>query len=448
MTNNGSTVHVNKDYDPEIRLRDLRFHFLYRWRSILLVMVLCAAVLGAWQYVKVDRIHSAGELTRDEQRDAAERAEFETDLKNNRENVASLRQVVEERLAYRDNSLLMQLDPDTAWTAERTYLVTGAEGSAADAIAVYADILNGEHDATALEAAFGTQNLGYVREIAGIEIRVTENSFRVYVRAENAETAEKGLAYLEKKIGEAADKAQEAAPHTLQVIGEGTTQQYIEGLTSQKKTLIDYIRNQEALLRDAQRSLNNTLESEPSPSGDPVRRWIVAGAIFGLLGMIAVYLAKYLLRAKLERGEELTEQFGVPVLGEMNTSGARRSGKGVDGWLEKLQFRKDPKTAEQVYDNAAALVRERLDGGTLLLTGTVGEDVLNRVKEEFGKRLGETEIRVKADFPVESRAVEDVQDADNVLWVEQKHVSRTERVKRAGEMLETANAKVVGALVV
>ena len=154
-------------------------------------------------------------------------------------------------------------------------------------------------------------------------------------------------------------------------------------------------------------------------------------------------------RARLKRGEELAEQYGVPLFGEMNRSGARKPGKGVDGLLEKLEFRKDRITEEQVYDNAAALVRENRGEGTLLLAGTVGEDVLDRVKAEMGKRLGEdTVMDTLAGFPAVGEAVENVCRAGAVLWVEEKNVSRSDAVRKAAEVLETAGAKVIGALVV
>ena len=66
MEINGNSVHLNREYDPEIRVRDVLFHLLYRWRSILLVMILCAAVLGGWQYFRVNAAHRAGNLTKDE----------------------------------------------------------------------------------------------------------------------------------------------------------------------------------------------------------------------------------------------------------------------------------------------------------------------------------------------------------------------------------------------
>ena len=178
-------------------------------------------------------------------------------------------------------------------------------------------------------------------------------------------------------------------------------------------------------------------------------RGALTGAGLGLLAMLGLYLITFVRRSRLKKGDELTEQYGVPLFGEMERSGARKPEKGIDGLLEKLEFRKKPITEEQVYDNAAVLVRENRGEGTLLLAGTVGEDVLDRVKAEMEKRLdGDTVIRTAANFPAGSGAGEEVCSAEAVLWVEEKNVSRSDGIRKAAEVFENAGAAVIGALVV
>ena len=68
MSAGNNSVHLNQEYNPEVRIRDLLFHLLYRWRSILLAALICGIVFGAWQYFSVDAAHKAGNRTKDEQR--------------------------------------------------------------------------------------------------------------------------------------------------------------------------------------------------------------------------------------------------------------------------------------------------------------------------------------------------------------------------------------------
>ena len=449
MSVNGKSVHLNREYEPEFRMKDVFFHLLYRWRSILLVMLLCAAVIGGLKAFSTNAAHQAGEKTKDELR-------YEQDLEDYRKNVSEAqkkleknRKVLDERLAYREGSLLMQLDPENVWTAERVYLVSGTEGSAADVVAVYSGAMVANHDDAELADAFGTSNAGYVNEVVSITAASEENTFRVTAYASEQETAEKELAYVSRKVEEAGQIAQGIEPHTLQVINEGVSRQILTDLTKKKNDLNDEINKYKDKVKTSERNLTGEEENEPLKPGDPVVRGVLIGAGLGLLAMIGLYLITLVRRARLKSGEELAEQYSVPLFGEMNRSGARKPGKGVDGLLEKLEFRKDRITEEQVYDNAAALVRENRGEGTLLLAGTVGEDVLDRVKAEMAKRLcGDTVMDTLAGFPAVGEAVENVCRAGAVLWVEEKNVSRSDAVRKAAEVLETAGARVIGVLVV
>ena len=449
MSVNSKSVHLNREYDAEYRLKDVFFHVLYRWRSILLVMVLCAAVIGGWQAFSVNAAHQAGNKTKDELRYEQEMEAYQQNVADAQKKLEKNRDVLEERLAYRDGSLLMQLDPENAWAAERVYLVSGTEESAADVLAVYSGAMISDHDEAALEDAFGTSNAGYANEVVTIAANSEENTFRVTVYATERETAEKELAYVARKVEEAEKSAQDIGQHTLQVVNEGVSRQILTELTKNKSDLNDEINKYKDKVKTSERNLKGAEENEPLHPGDPVTRGALTGAGLGLLAMIGAYLITFMRRSRLRMGEELSEQYNVPLFGEMNRSGARRPGKGIDGLLEKLEFRKTPVTEEQVYDNAAALVRINRGEGTLLLAGTVGEDVLDRVKAEMEKRLGkDIVIGTLADFPAGSEAVEDACGAGAVLWVEEKNVSRNDGIRKAAEIFENAGAAVIGALVV
>lgn len=449
MSDGNNSVHLNQEYTPEVRIRDLVFHLLYRWRSILLAALVCGIVFGTWQYFSVDAAHKAGNKTRDEQRYEQNLVDYQRNLTEAQEKLQSWQDRLDERTAYLNNSLLMQLDPANVWIAEKKYLITGIGRSAADLLAVYTGALAAEHDGAALQEAFGTDNAGYVSEVVSFTADTVENSFRVAVYAQTREAAEKGLAYVAGKIEEAGAKAQEIAPHTLQTVSEGASLQILDDLTAKKSAVLDEIFKYQDKIKTSQRSVNGAAENEPLAPGDPVKSWAVTGAGLGLLAMIGIYMVSFLTHGKLHRAEEISEQYSVPVFGEMNRSGARRSGKGIDGWLEKLQFRKEKKSDGQVYDNAAAMVKEKRVDGTLVLAGTVGGDMLESVKKELEKRLGEeVDISVCAGFPEESGSVESVNGAGSVVWVEEKHVSRNEGIKRAAEVFEAVGAKVIGVLVV
>ena len=337
MSQNG--LRVRADYSPVLRNRDLLYHFLYRWRSILAAVLICAVALGAWAFVNQKKAHDAGERTREERR--------------------------------------------------------------------------------------------YDQDLA--------------IHREELEKAEKNLAESQALLQEAT----EARDRYLQEESAAGTETTADGL-SEKNRLNDQIIQFEGKVMKYEREINNlTLQGDPTPPDNPVIRRALTGGALALIVMLAIYLTTFLMNGKIREGRELTEHYGVRLFGEMNRSGARRPGRGIDGWLEKRQFRKDPKTEAQVLENAAAMAKATRGEGTLLLTGTVGEETLGRVRDAFVKELGEDAgVEMLAGFPTANGAVKAACEAGSVVWVEELHVSRREQVRAAAEAFEAANVKVIGAVVV
>lgn len=337
MSQNG--LRVRADYTPVLRNRDLIYHFLYRWRSILAAVLIGAVVLGGWAYLSQKKAHDAGERTREELRYDLDLAMYREDMQKAEKNLAESRALLQEAVETRDSRLQAEQDAGAAASAE------------------------------------------------GL--------------------AEKGL--LQDEI----------------VKAEGRVEKF-------------------------EREINNLiLQGEPTPPDNPVVRRALTGGGLALIVLLAVYLTTFLMDGKIREGREISDHYGAPVLGEVNRSGARRPGRGIDGWLEKMQFRKNPKTEAQVLENAAAMAKAVRGEGTLLLTGTAGEEALGRVRDAFVKALGEDAgIEMLAGFPTASGAVEKVCEAGSVVWVEEKHVSQREQVRAAAEAFETSGANVIGVVVV
>ena len=337
MSQNG--LRVRADYTPTLRIRDLIYHFLYRWRSILAAVLICAIALGAWAFISQKKAHDAGERTREELRYDLDLAMYREEMAKAEKNLAESRALLQEATETRDRFL---------------------------------------HD----ESEAGTE----------------------------------------------------------------TT---VEELTA-KNLLHDEMTKYEGKVEKYEREINNlTLQGEPTPPDNPVIRRALTGGALALIVMLVNYLTTFLMSGKIREGKEISEAYGVPLFGEMNRSGARRSGKGIDGWLEKRQFRKNPKTEAQVLENAAAMAKAVRGEGTLLLTGTAGEEALGRVRDAFVKELGEDAgVEMLAGFPTANGAVKKACEAGSVVWVEELHVSQREQVKIAAEAFETSGANVIGVVVV
>ena len=75
--------------------------------------------------------------------------------------------------------------------------------------------------------------------------------------------------------------------------------------------------------------------------------------------------------------------------------------------------------------------------------------MLTGAAAELSARLGsEIQIETAAAFPDRPGAAEAAGTAATVLWVEEKHVSRTEKIREAAVAFEAAGANVIGAMIV
>ena len=288
------TRSMTAEHNSEIRMKDLISHFTRRWKSILTVTVLCIVLLGGWQYLSVKKAHDAGELTKEEARYESEMALYQTNLENAQKEADYISGVLAERTAYRDSSLLMNLDPENVWVAEKKYLISSIEGSGADILTAYTGAMAADHEEAAIREAFGTDNPGYARELVSIASDPAENSFTISVRGADEEKARKGLAYVSGKIAEAEKIAQDIWSHTLQELNEGVFKTAYPELTEMKANLGSQILREEESATTANRNLNNVLESKPFKPGNPVVRWAITGGVMGFLVMMAIYLTGFL----------------------------------------------------------------------------------------------------------------------------------------------------------
>ena len=119
-----NTLKLNEYNEREIDLKDLFFHVLYRWRSIIIIALVGALLACAWQFFSIARVHMAGELTKEEKKYEIDQKNYEITLAALEDSVESYQKVIENQTAYLNNSLLLKLDPKDSLSAVKKYSVT------------------------------------------------------------------------------------------------------------------------------------------------------------------------------------------------------------------------------------------------------------------------------------------------------------------------------------
>ena len=432
-------MQINKNYLGELKFKDLFFHVLYRWRSILLIALACALVLGGTQYLNDrKRAGNAGEAPEEPKLTAV--GQFRSDL-------------LEGRRGYLQESPYIRLDAKNVWTAEKTWLVKAGEGetvSADSILQAYAAPLAGAGDAE-LEEAFGTSV--YAGELVRVTLSGESDTVNVRVQGADRETVEKGMAFVSGRIEAiSAGKAKEAGSHELLVLSEGVSAGPDAELAKKQEELLRFVADEE---KEAEKD-NERLSGERSSwqaqvngaaaqaSLGPAVKKAVLGFVLAAVLMAALYVVLYAVNGRMKGAEEITGKYGVPVLGECFRSASKHKGKGLDGLLEKLEGKNRVPADAEAQDRLASLAEGWEEAGTVGLASTLPEGDLKALEEALKKRRPEKEIAVLADFTRSGKAVAEAAKAGAVVWVEEKGVSRRQEMDQAAETLLAAGAKVKG----
>lgn len=452
---------INRDYEMEISLKDLFFHLLYRWRSILVAALVGAILLGGYQYMNLTQTHRKGKLTKAEKQFYIELQEFRDNLENYRKGVTNYTNLIKEKNEYLNNSVYMTLDPQNEWIASKRYYIKvdqtvldalpqGLQEDPADRVAAaYTSLLKTNLDKDEMEALLGTGKKEYIDELVGISSDTGSNTIAIWVIGPDEETVVRQIDYFADRLTTVCSEvAQKLEPHTLTLMMEDARSRIDSDLSAKQSDYRQQIIDLQDALKDNQEKLNEIEDKKEPTKPVGIKKKAVIGFIIGAFLLAAIYAAKYVIEALLRSCRELTEHFGLPIYGEFRHSRARKPGKGLDKLIEKWEFM-HARTDEAVVDEVVALLSERYQGKRILLTGTVSKEKLDDLSKKLQAKLSNAvELYVGGDFLTNSAAITSAAQAQTVVLVEQKHVSRVKDIVREAELLNTSEANVAGYVVI
>lgn len=452
-------MQLNKDYESEINLKDLLFHVLYRWRSILLVALIGAVALFGYQYFSLKSTHDAGKLTKEERQYQLDLQSYREDLESAKNTIASKTALLQGQNKYLTESAYIQLDPNAVWTASSKYVVKvdpsvmealpqGSPLDPADSIlSAYAAPLAGATEEELIEA-FGLDKPEYVRELTEVNTSTGDNSITLSVRGADKETVQKGLLLLQQKTEALTEEAQKLDKHTLTKVSEDVSLGTDPDLSTKQTELSKNIEQYKKDLQTARQTLDDLEEKEePTEPGKHYIKMAVIGAILGAFLLAALYAVLFVLRGRLTDSGTLSEQYNLPVLGEFRKSSSIHGEKGPDKLLAKWELGKNREKEETVYDNIAALIAGNPDAKNILLVSTLSETVIAPVKEALASRLDGRTVDMKTDFLRNSEAIPAAAGADAVILTEEKGVSLNKDIERMAETLMISGSKVIGSII-
>jgi ribonuclease BN (tRNA processing enzyme) len=145
----------------------------------------------------------------------------------------------------------------------------------------------------------------------------------------------------------------------------------------------------------------------------------------------------------------MVNRYGLFVFAEADHSRARRPGKGIDALIEKWEFGKSRINASQACQQAASLLASKVTGNTLVLVSTrPSENSVKPMQKALENVLGSKAGKIvdMGDFLSNEDAARLANGAD-LLIVEEKYESSTDRMRREAEILSLQSVNVLGSVV-
>lgn len=454
-------MEINKNYEREIDLKDLFFHLLYRWRSLLAAALIGAILLGAYQYLSIELTHRKGKRTKAEKQYEVELQEYRNKLRNARDGVKNYTSLINEKNAYLDESVYMKLDAQNEWYAFKTYTIRvdqavldalpqGLQEDPADRVAaVYTSTLKNGLDAEEMEALLGTGKREYIDELVSVGSDGGANTITISVVGGSEEEVTRQLAYFDNRINTVcAPKAQAVEAHTLTPMDEDVRKSIDGNLSTTQNDINQQLIEWQDALKEQQEALNEIEDREEPVYSNHIKRYLVIGFILGAFLLAVIYAVKYIMDDRLHNSDELSEHFGLSIYGEFIHPRARKPGKGLDKLFEKWEF-KNASSDEAVIDEIVALLGKQHGGKCILMTGTVSEDKLRKLCQRLQPKLeGVVKLDAEGVFLNNKTAIASALKADAVVLVEERHVSHTRSIEREAELLLMSSAKISGCIII
>ena len=428
--------------ERELRLKDVVFSLLRRWRSVLVLALVCALALGGLKLYQVkknvpqtvDRTGYEQSLASYQQQRQAKEAEVQW---------LTLR--VERHRVYMQQSMMMQIDPTAVCRAGLDLYIVGAKEEAARRM--LDDYRASLSDSAFVESAAQTMGMEskYLRALVSVSVmektvgESTQQYINVVLNHGQLEGAEQLLTLV-------LEQARSVEPEIRQSLGEHTLETVVldpairvdnADLAGRQWQEKERMARYEGALVTAEKELAALrAPAEPvAPSVDTgaAVKFAVIGALLGGVLGCGWGLVAILFGDKLYSASDLRGRCNVKILGTVAGSGKRSL---IDKMLDRLEGRRTADTA----DNdalVAAIIRKRLEGGTGVLIGDEARC------QELAGRLG---IEAIAGSLTGAEARERLERSEGVILLCVCGTSRCTQLEQTAELAEDLGKKIVGCI--
>lgn len=477
----------------DIEIKDLLWELVRRWRIIVVMALICAVGLTAYQY-RSD-MNKTDVVVVKKTQEELEKAMSVQDVSEVTGAVALLNQL-EQKSEYMDASTLMQINPYAENAVLLQYVVEAdatLESVIADAYVAYVEDGYLAQTLSADEAA----EVVYIDEL----ISVVKDTTDMYVYSDTMDEsiqmtiagADSGSCITVKVCGideesnaelatevksvlaqYSATLSSKVGAHQLKLVDEKEcvlVDNALAELQNRNATAIKTISNNIDKMKNemtgdqitlytyrvtgvTQSATTATTTSEPKVVTISVKHAVI-GFVVGIVLGCGIALALYLLSAKLRNSEEIKVLYQVKVLGDVaNPQKKKKVFSFVDVLIEKMQNgSKKTLTYEQAVQMVCANIAidcKKNEQKKVYLTGSMMEQMPEQVMSDITKKCEEKGIVVEKGNAIayDAESLEALEQVGTVVFLEKKRTSFYDEIYKEILLCKENDIQVMGMVVV
>ena len=456
----------NNAYEQEIDLKDLMFTVLRRWRSIILIAFVLAILFGGYKCGKELMNQGNEEFVTDlKEQYENDLEKYEQSKKGYERDINNLTASITYQEKYKENSILLKVDPYNKGTASIDVFVRMLEPSLENGLTVmtvdYADGVVKAYASAIQQGGFLAGlaeqkgiDLIYLKELIKVTVDYDSNMFNVSVTYPDEKGAEEILNEIIDSIESEQTVVQEKlGQHSISLMNQDVGVITDQSLTDYQQQKVKNLADTNNSLEDAEKALEDLVEPKKPVALSKIS--ILKAAIkYGILGwIVGAFLTAFgigvvfVMNGKLSTDNDLKDRFGLKLLGGFTEKREKRAFSRIDEWLDSLGG-KENIPDELAYDMIAVNIHNFIhEDKSIFLTGTVEKEVLDNLVVKLQKRLPELKLEVGADLTRNVLTLQRIPEYDEIILVETRRESRYKEIEREVETIFNLKKNIVGYIV-
>lgn len=478
---------VNRQVQPsqnnvvEIDLVSLMIYCLKKWRTIIVLMLIFAILLGGAKGAKGYMAMRGASGTTEESEDAKQAKEtYENQKKILETEIDAINKKMEQLNTYMKNSVLYNMDKNNVYRGSLIYYIdTGYQvdpnlsfqntDKTASVLKAYSSLLQSDSFYAAYRKSLEKDvDPKYLRELVNVDVDEDNHILTVSVIGSTQEIEHALLELVKKNMEE--DKNTVAAmitDHTVSLVSSSeykTVDKPSDGSTTSTEAIniADKQQAVETTLADYQQSLTDYTQKlseleEPAEATvlskstlmKSAVKYAIIGLLLGLVLAVVIFCLQYAAGdSVIDKGRlEMRLRGFMPPVVFLGEYFKKASGHPLDKLAAKADGRK---SGEEDLENVLRVAKANLisigEPGRLLVTGQGNDDALKGFADVLGNDA--KSIEVHDNIITDPTGIESLQNIDTAVLVVDKKNSKISNVLRTLQQLSRLGKRIGGIILV